>query len=79
MKQQGDMGAVVRTIRGNVGKHVTVRKNLGRNRYDVVKGTITETYPCLFTIKLDEAAGTIKTCSYSYTDVYTKEVQLLFG
>ena len=79
MKQQGDMGAVVRSIRGNVGNHVKVTKNMGRNRYDVVEGTITETYPCIFTIKLDEAADTIKTASYSYVDVYTKDIQLQFG
>lgn len=79
MRQSGDMSAVVSNIRGNVGKHVRVTKSMGRNRYDVVEGTITDTYPCLFTIKLDHAADAIKTATYSYVDVYTKDISLQFG
>ena len=79
MKQQSDMNTVIRSIRDNVGSHVKVTKNLGRNKFEYVYGTITETYPCLFTIRLDEAQSTITTASYSYTDVFTNDIRVQFG
>lgn len=78
MKQASEMSPVVRHIRDNAGKHVKVTKNMGRNRYEVIEGTITETYTNLFVIKLDQAEDTIKTQSYSYFDILTKDIQLQF-
>ncbi len=79
MKQASEMSPVVRHIRDNAGKHVKVTKNMGRNRYEVIEGTITETYTNLFVIKLDQAEDTIKTQSYSYFDILTKDIQLQFS
>ncbi|MCQ2538613.1 MAG: Veg family protein [Lachnospiraceae bacterium] len=77
-KQASDMSPVVRKVYENKGNHVRVTKNMGRNRYEVIEGTITETYTNLFVIKLDQAEDTIKTQSYSYFDILTKDIQLSY-
>ena len=70
----------VRKVLGNyVGQKVRVRANMGRHRYNVSEGIISETYPSIFTIKVqDDNVGNTrdKFVSYSYTDVLTKNVQL---
>ncbi|MCR5153293.1 MAG: Veg family protein [Lachnospiraceae bacterium] len=77
MKQHADMGTVVRYVKGNVGKRVRIMENKGRNRVDVAEGVITNIYPCLFTIRLDDSSPAInKEISYTYTDVFTRDVEL---
>lgn len=79
MKQACDMGKTVRSIRDNQGNHVRITTNLGRNRSEVVEGTITETYSEIFIVKLDHAEDTIRTQSYNYFDLITKDVMVEFA
>ncbi|MBP5159973.1 MAG: Veg family protein [Lachnospiraceae bacterium] len=73
------VSTIKKTIISNVGKKVQIRTNLGRNRYDLSEGVIDKTYPCVFLVKLDNDSNDLaKTVSYSYTDVLTKEVELVF-
>lgn len=80
MKQPASsMSSIRNTIVNNVGKKVQIRTNLGRNRYDVSEGVIDQTYPCVFLVKIDNTSTEpAKTISYSYTDVLTREVELVF-
>ena len=71
------LGSVRRAGAKNVGSRVQVKSNLGRHKYDVTEGIITETYPCIFLVEIkNEAEDSYQTVSYSYTDVITKDVQL---
>ena len=71
------LGSVRRAVAKNGGSRVTVKSNLGRHKYDVTEGIITETYPCIFLVEIkNEAEDSYQTVSYSYTDVITKDVQL---
>lgn len=71
------VGSVRRAVSQHVGSKVRVRSNLGRHKYDVTEGVITETYPCIFLIRVENAEeDSYQTVSYSYTDVITKDVQL---
>ena len=71
------VGSVRRAVSRHVGSKVRVRSNLGRHKYDVTEGVITETYPCIFLIRVENAEeDSYQTVSYSYTDVITKDVQL---
>lgn len=79
MKQHTDMGTIVRDVRNNVGKQVRVMENRGRNKVDIAEGVISGTYPCVFTINVVGNSNKVKTLSYSYTDVLTKEVELVFA
>ena len=71
------VGSVRRAVAEHVGSKVKVRSNLGRHKYDVTEGVITETYPCIFLVQVKNAEeNSYQTVSYSYTDVITKDVQL---
>ena len=71
------VGSVRRAVSRHVGSKVRVRSNLGRQKYDVTEGVITETYPCIFLMRVENAEeDSFQTVSYSYTDVITKDVQL---
>lgn len=63
-------------VANHIGRTVMVRSNLGRHKYDVSKGVIKETYPCIFLVQYEGADENVKTVSYSYADVITKDVQL---
>ncbi len=72
-----NVGNVRRAVARHVGSKVVVRSNLGRHKYDVTEGIITEIYPCIFLVQVrNEAEDSFQTVSYSYTDVITKDVQL---
>ncbi len=72
-----NVGSVRRTLSKYVGSKVQVKSNLGRHKYDVTEGIITETYPCIFLVEVkNEAEDSSQTFSYSYTDVITRDVQL---
>lgn len=80
MKQPANISKVYNSITANVGKRVQIISNKGRNRYDITEGVISKTYPCVFLIAVEgELAESIKTISYSYTDVLTKDVEVVFA
>ena len=58
-------------IEGLVGKEVHIKVNVGRNKYEHYDGIIINTYPYLFTVKVENLVK-----SFSYVDVLTKDVQL---
>lgn len=71
------VGKVRQAVSKHVGSRVLVKSNLGRHRYDITEGVITETYPSIFLVQVtNEEEDIVQTISYSYTDVITKDVQL---
>jgi uncharacterized protein Veg len=78
MMKQFDVNCVRNAVMNQTGKRVKVRINRGRHKVDVTEGIISETYPSIFLIKIQEADDMpIRTVSYSYTDVLTKDVELI--
>ena len=76
--RRSDIVNVRRAVDANIGRRVKVRANKGRHKYAVADGVIMESYPCIFTVKIDAGPDTDgRLVSYSYTDVLTKDVQLL--
>lgn len=80
MRQPANLCAAYNSVVQNIGRRVRIKTNLGRNKVDVAEGFIRETYPCVFLIELEsgEQLETAKTMSFSYTDVLTKDVELVF-
>lgn len=79
MRQPASMNTIRDTIVNNTGRKVIIRTNLGRNRIGVAEGIIDKAYPCVFLVRLDNSPkDAVKTISYSYTDILTKEVELVF-
>ena len=77
--RQADVNEVRKVLGHYVGQKVKVKANMGRHRYNISEGIISQTYPSIFTIKLnneEDNNARDKFVSYSYTDVLTKNVQL---
>lgn len=78
MMKQADVSKVRREIINHVGSRVKIKANRGRNKMDITEGIITETYPSIFLIKIDDDnSDSVKTMSFSYADVLTKDVQMM--
>ncbi|MDF2804536.1 MAG: hypothetical protein K0S61_4441 [Anaerocolumna sp.] len=78
MMKQADVSKVRREIINHVGSRVKIKANRGRNKMDITEGVITETYPSIFLIKIDDdSSDSVKTMSFSYADVLTKDVQMM--
>ena len=68
---------VRKAVQKHIGSKVQVRSNLGRHKYDITEGIISEIYPSIFLVKVrNEAEQKDAVVSYSYTDVITEDVQL---
>ncbi len=78
MMKQADVSKVRREIISHVGSRVKIKANRGRNKMDIAEGVITQTYPSIFLIQIDDGGSdSVKTISFSYADVLTKDVQMM--
>ena len=64
-------------IESHVGERVTLKANGGRRKILVDNGVIEKTYTSIFVIRLEN--DTHRTVTYSYSDVLTKTVQIVFA
>lgn len=77
MMKQNDVNNVRNAVMNQMGNKVKIRINRGRHKIDVTEGVISETYPSIFLIKIQELNMPVRTVSYSYTDILTKDVELI--
>ena len=77
MEKNNKIAAIKKDIENHVGETVTLKANGGRRKILVNKGIIEKTYPSIFVIRLDN--DTHRTVTYSYSDVLTKTVQLVYA
>lgn len=76
--KQNDVTMVRNAVIRQIGKKVKIRINRGRHKVDVTEGVISETYPSIFLIKVqDNKDMPVRMVSYSYTDILTKDVELI--
>ena len=68
---------IKRDIENHVGEKVILKANGGRRKVFVNNGVIEKTYPSIFVIRLEN--DTRRTVTYSYSDVLTKTVQIVFA
>ena len=55
-----------------------LKANGGRRKTVERLGTLSETYPSVFVIELDQDENAFERVSYSYADVLTETVQITF-
>jgi uncharacterized protein Veg len=77
VEKRNVLASIRRDIENHVGEKVTLKANGGRRKVLVNKGIIEKTYPNIFVIRLDQ--DTQRTVTYSYSDVLTKTVQIVFA
>lgn len=64
-------------IESHVGERVTLKANGGRRKTLINNGVIEKTYPSIFVIRLENDIQ--RTVTYSYSDVLTKTVQIVYA
>ena len=73
MIEKSNINEVKKNIEGCVGQKVLLRGSLGRNKSFEKEGTLVNTYPNIFVVKMDD---TQRNVTYSYTDVLTRTVEV---
>ncbi|MCR5625053.1 MAG: Veg family protein [Lachnospiraceae bacterium] len=74
---QLDIKKVRLSVDKNIGSKVKIRCNRGRHKIDVTEGVISQTFPSIFIVDVENKLdSSIQKVSYSYTDVLTKDVRL---
>ena len=71
--EKSNLSEVRKNIEECVGQKVLLRGSLGRNKSFEKEGTLLNTYPNIFVVKMDD---TQRNVTYTYTDVLTKTVEL---
>ena len=76
---QLDLNRVRQSIKNQIGSRIKISANRGRHKFVTAKGVITQTYPNIFLVELENADGNDqnKTVSFSYQDVITRDVRMM--
>ena len=76
---QLDLNRVRQSIKNQIGSKIKVSSNIGRRKWLRAKGLITQTYPNIFLVELENTDGNDqnKTVSFSYQDVITRDVRMM--
>ncbi|MEG0775658.1 Veg family protein [Clostridium sp.] len=77
MDRKNVLTSIKQDIESHVGEKVTLKANGGRRKIIVNDGVLEKTYDSIFVIRLENE--TQRTVTYSYSDVLTKTVQLVFA
>lgn len=78
MKGKEILNAIKREVDSHVGEKVLLKANGGRKKVLVKEGILEKTYPNIFVVKIEGKSKDIRTISYSYSDILTETVQLVF-
>jgi uncharacterized protein Veg len=73
---RSDVFNVRMDIQRIIGSQVRLETNKGRHKAVVSKGVISNVYPSIFTIQLNEGPDPSRKLSFSYTDVLTNTVEI---
>jgi uncharacterized protein Veg len=69
---------IKKKLAGRVGSPIQVIAQMGRKRQIKRKGILSEVYPSLFIVSLDQEESDYGCVSYSYSDILTKTVEVNF-
>ncbi|MDO6355780.1 MULTISPECIES: Veg family protein [Caloramator] len=78
MRGRDLLNAIKKDIDEHVGERVVVKANNGRKKFTVKEGILEKTYPHIFIVKVEGSDNTTRTISYSYSDILTQTVQIIF-
>lgn len=65
-------------LNDNLGLPIKVVAQTGRKKTTERKGILSDTYPAVFVVELDQEDNAFDRVSYSYTDVLTNSVDVQF-
>jgi len=75
---QDNVSRVRSDIARFIGSKVKMESNKGRSKAVITEGVLENTYPSIFTIRLDLESEEVKnrTVSFSYTEILTRAVEM---
>lgn len=76
MNNAETLSTIRKELELHVGERVKLKANGGRKKSLVKEGVIYETYPSLFTVRVNIDNRSIQTLSYTYSDILTSNVEL---
>lgn len=79
MKGKEILNAIKKEIDSHVGEKVMLKANGGRKKVMVKEGILEKTYPNIFVVRIEGRSKEVRTISYSYSDILTETVQLIFS
>lgn len=65
-------------LEDRIGKRIKLTANGGRRKTVIRSGVLSETYPSVFVVDLDQDENAFERVSYSYADVLTEAVEINF-
>ncbi|AQP53550.1 hypothetical protein CBF34_00345 [Vagococcus penaei] len=76
------MAANIITIKNQledkIGSRITLIAQSGRKKQSQRSGVLAETYPSVFVVDLDQDENAFDRVSYSYRDILTNSIEVLF-
>ena len=75
--ENNDLCMMRQFIERCIGERVQLFANKGRRKAVIKEGVIENSYPNIFTIRIENEFDSIRTLSFSYTDLLTKVVELV--
>lgn len=79
MRGKEILNAIKKDIDEHIGEKVLLKANSGRRKVVVREGVLEKTYPNIFVIRVEGSDNTSRTISYSYSDILTQTVQLVYN
>lgn len=73
------LASIKKTLDGQIGREIKLTAQAGRKKTTERKGILTETYPSVFVVELDQEENAVERVSYNYTDVLTHAVEVEFS
>lgn len=70
---------IKQNLEGQIGKKLTLTANGGRRKTVIRSGVLSDTYPSVFVVELDQDENAFERVSYSYADVLTEAVEISFA
>ena len=70
--------AIKKDLEGRLGCKIKLIAQTGRKRQTERNGILTETYPSVFVVDLDQDENSFERVSYSYSDILTHTVEVEF-
>ncbi len=65
-------------LEGKIGERVLLTQQIGRKRVMKRQGVLSDTFPSIFVVELDQDENKFERISYSYSDVLTESVEIEF-
>lgn len=72
------LGAIKSDLANHVGCEISVSQQTGRRRTTVRRGILTNLFPAVFIVELDQDENKFERACYSYTDVLTEAIDIQF-